>query len=78
MKAFIQSERGRIMYWLIGIITVLIFAFILIPPLFQIINRVEPIVLSLPFFIFIEMVLGLTLSCMLVLLYWVQQVRGEL
>ncbi len=78
MKDFIRSENGKIVYWIIGIISAVIFAFILIPSLFSTINKLEPMIMGVPFLFFMEFLLGMILAAMLALLYWVQKVRGEL
>lgn len=78
MKEFIKSERGVILYWIIGIIVIVLFAFVLIPPLFSLINKVEPFVLGFPFSVFIFFVIPMVLAALLVFLYYIQNVRGEL
>ncbi len=78
MKDFIRSENGKIVYWLIGIIACIIFAVILVPPLFSTINKLDPVIMGIPFLEFMEFLLGIVLAILLVLLYWVQKVRGEL
>jgi uncharacterized membrane protein YhhN len=78
MKEFIKSERGVILYWIIGIIVIVLFAFVLIPPLFSLINKVEPFVLGFPFSVFIFFVISMVLAALLVFLYYIQNVRGEL
>ena len=78
MKDFIRSKNGKMVYWLIGIISSIIFAFILIPSLFSTINKMDPVIMGIPYFFFMEFFLGMILAILLVLLYWVQKVRGEL
>ena len=73
-----QSGKPKTVYWIIGIVVVVVFAFLLVPPLFNLINRVDPWVIGLPFFAFMELVCGLIIAAMLVLLYAVQNRRGEL
>lgn len=73
-----QSGKPKTVYWIIGIVVVVVFAFLLVPPLFNLINRVDPWVIGLPFFAFMELVGGLIIAAMLVLLYAVQNRRGEL
>ncbi|MCG8484683.1 MAG: hypothetical protein MJA31_15325 [Clostridia bacterium] len=78
MKEFVKSDNGKILYWIIGIIATIVFAFILIPSLFSTINKIEPLIVGVPYLIFMEFLLGMILAALLVLLYWVQKVRGEL
>ena len=79
MKDFVKSEKGKIMYWIIGIISTVIFAIILVPSWFDAcVNKVDPFICGVPFFAFMEFILLLILACMLALLHWVQDVRGEL
>ena len=73
-----ETGKSKAVYWIIGIVVIVVFAFLLVPPLFSLINRVEPWVVGLPFFAFMELVCGLIISAMLVLLYGVQKRRGEL
>jgi len=78
MKDFIVSERGKIFYWIIGILLAFSFCMILFPPLFSLINKVEPFILGIPFLVFMEFIFGMFIALLLVLLYWVQKIRGEL
>jgi hypothetical protein len=73
-----ETGKPKTIYWIIGIVVVVVFSFLLVPPLFALINRVEPWVVGLPFFAFMELVSGLIIAAMLVLLYSVQKRRGEL
>lgn len=79
MREFVKSDKGKIMYWIIGIISAIVFAIILVPPLFNaLVNKVNPFILGVPYYAFMEVLLLFILSCMLALLHWVQEVRGEL
>ena len=73
-----NREKSKTPYWLIGISVTIAFLFILVPPLFSLINRVEPFILGLPFSIFMILVFGLFIAGMLVLLYHIQNIREEL
>ena len=73
-----KAGKSKTIYWVIGIVVVVVFLFLLVPPLFGLINRVEPWVMGLPFFAFMELVSGFIIAAMLVLLYSVQNRRGEL
>ena len=42
MKDFVKSDSGKSLYWIIGIIVVIIFAFILLPPLYATWNTPVP------------------------------------
>lgn len=78
MKEFVKSEKGKCLYWIIGIVVGLIYAFILVPPLFGIVNKIDPTVFGWPLIAFMELLFAIVLSVALVLVYWVQKVRGEL
>ena len=78
MIDFIKSDKGKILYWIIGIFVALIFAFVLLPPLYATWNRVDPLVCGIPFAFFMCFVFLLVLAICLVLLYQIQRIRGEL
>lgn len=79
MKAFIQSERGKSLYWLIGAIAVIDFSIFLVPPLFDLVlDRIDPFIMGMPYTVFMHLVLWIILAANLSALYWVQKVRGEL
>jgi len=72
------KKKGNAVYWVIGVLVVIAYLFVLVPPLFKLVNRVEPFVLGFPFSAFMIFVLGLFIAAMLVLLYEIQNRRGEL
>lgn len=79
MKEFVKSDRGKIMYWVVGIIAVCDFSIFLIPQLFDlIVDRIEPYVFGMPWVVFMQIVLWVIFAANMNLLYWVQKVRGEL
>ena len=78
MTEFIKSDKGKCLYWIIGIFVAIIFAFILLPPLYALWNRVDPLVCGIPFSIFMCFIFMLVLAICLVLLYQIQRIRGEL
>lgn len=78
MKNFVQSEKGKILYWIIGIISGIIFAFILFPPLFSTWNKIDPMIFGFPFVIAMSFILMFILAICLLLLYRIQKERGEL
>lgn len=78
MVEFIKSDRGAILYWIIGVFVVVLFAFILVPPLFSVINKVEPFILGFPFSVVMFFIIAMALATLLVLLYHIQNIRGEL
>lgn len=49
MIEFIKSDRGKYLYWILGIIAAGCFAIIMLPPLYQYWNKLDPMVLGLPF-----------------------------
>lgn len=78
MRDFIKSERGTILYWIIGVIVIILFAIILIPSLFSFINKVDPFILGFPFSVFSFFVIAMVLAALLAVLYQIQKIRGEL
>jgi len=78
MIDFIKSDKGKILYWIIGIIVAVIFAFVLLPPLYATWNRIDPLVCGIPFAFFMDFLFMLILAVCLVLLYQIQRIRGEL
>jgi hypothetical protein len=72
------KKKGKAVYWVIGVLVGIAYLFILVPPLFSLVNRVEPLVFGFPFSAFMIFVLGLFIAVMLVLLYGIQNRRGEL
>jgi hypothetical protein len=78
MEKFIKSEKGKMLYWIIGIITVILFAIVLIPSLFSYINRADIMFLNIPFSIFMYFVICMVLAFLLMFLYHIQNIRGEL
>ena len=78
MKDFVKSDSGKSLYWIIGIIVVIIFAFILLPPLYATWNRIDPFIFGFPFSVSMSFIMMMVLSICLVLLYQIQRVRGEL
>jgi len=72
------SKRKGTLSTVIGVLVVIAYLFVLVPPLFKLVNRVEPFVLGFPFSAFMIFVLGLFIAAMLVLLYEIQNRRGEL
>jgi len=78
MREFIKSERGKVLYIIITILAIVVFSIILIPPLFQLINKLDPVIIGLSLFAFMELLLGLILAVLLVSLFWIQSIRGEL
>jgi hypothetical protein len=72
------KKKGKGVYWVIGVLVAIAYLFVLIPPLFRLVNRVDPYVLGFPFSVFMIFVLGLFIAVMLVLLYRIQNKRGEL
>lgn len=79
MQAFIKSERGKLLYWIIGIVATVVFSIFLVPPLFDlVIDRVDPFILGMPYTVFMHLVLWVILAANLSALYWVQKIRGEL
>jgi uncharacterized membrane protein YhhN len=78
MKEFIKSERGVVLYWIIGVIVIILFSIVLIPPLFNLINKVDPFILGFPFSVFSFFVISMVLAALLAALYYIQNIRGEL
>lgn len=78
MKEFIRSEKGKSLYWIVGIIAAILFAIVLLPPLFSLINRVEPFILGFPFSVFMFFVIAMVQGGLLTFLYYIQKVRGEI
>lgn len=78
MKDFVKSDSGKSLYWIIGIIVFIIFAFILLPPLYATWNRIDPFIFGFPFSVAMSFIMMMVLSICLVLLYQIQRVRGEL
>lgn len=79
MKEFIRSDKGRIAYWILGIIAACDFSIFLIPPLYNlIVNRIDPFVLGMPWIVFMQIVLWVIFAANMNCLYWVQKIRGEL
>ena len=78
MKEFIRSERGKSLYWIIGILAAVLFAIILLPPLFSLVNKPDPLVLGFPFSVFWFFVIAMVQGGLVTFLYYIQKVRGEL
>jgi hypothetical protein len=78
MSDKVVKKKGKAVYWVIGVLVAIAYLFVLVPPLFSLVNRVEPFVLGFPFSAFMIFVLGLFIAVMLVLLYGIQNRRGEL
>jgi hypothetical protein len=78
MSARAVTKKGKGVYWVIGVLVAIAYLFVLVPPLFRLVNRVDPFVLGFPFSAFMIFVLGLFIAVMLVLLYRIQNKRGEL
>jgi uncharacterized BrkB/YihY/UPF0761 family membrane protein len=78
MSDNVVKKKGKAVYWVIGVLVFIAYLFVLVPPMFNLVNRVEPFVLGFPFSAFMIFILGLFIAAMLVLLYWIQNRRGEL
>ncbi len=78
MSDKVVKKKGKAVYWVIGVLVAIAYLFVLVPPLFSLVNRVEPFVLGFPFSAFMIFALGLFIAVMLVLLYGIQNRRGEL
>lgn len=78
MSDNLVEKKGKSVYWVIGVLVAIAYLFVLVPPLFALVNRVEPFVLGFPFSAFMIFILGLFIAVMLVLLYAIQNRRGEL
>ena len=73
-----KPKKSKTVYWIIGIAVAVAFLIILVPPLFNLINQVEPVIFGFPFSAVMIFLLGLFIAVMLVLLYHIQNKRGEL
>ena len=79
MVDYIKSDKGKNLYWVIGILTTIIFLIFLIPSLFDlVINKIYPVVFGMPYVVFMQALLWIILWLLMVCLYWVQRLRGEL
>lgn len=79
MKEFIKSDRGKILYWILGAVAVCDFSIFLIPPLFNlIVNKIDPFVLGMPWTVFMQIVLWIIFAANLNCIYFVQKIRGDL
>lgn len=78
MKNFVKSEQGKVLYWIIGIVVVIIYAFILLPPLYATWNKLDPMIMGFPFMVAMSFIMMVILSVCLLLLYKIQKERGEL
>ncbi len=78
MKDFIRSEKGKVCYWVLGILAVIIWCFVLIPPLYSVWNKALPLICGIPFSVVMTFLFMLALAIILCLLYQVQKIRKEL
>lgn len=78
MKDFVASEKGKICYWILGILAVIIWCFVLIPPLYATWNKATPLICGIPFSVVMCFLIMLALAIILALLYQVQKIRKEL
>lgn len=78
MREFVESEQGKICYWILGILAVIIWCFVLIPPLYATWNKATPLICGIPFSVVMSFVIMLALAIILCLLYHVQKIRKEL
>lgn len=79
MVEFIKSAKGKVLYWIIWISAGVIFVLFNIPALFDVVfNRVEPFIMGMPYIVFMQLTFWIILWLLMVALYWVQNIRGEL
>lgn len=57
---------------------VFMFAWLVVPPLFEVINRAEPWVIGMPFVVFMIAAISFLVCLGLVLLFEIERMRGEL
>ena len=73
-----KPKKSKTVYRIIVIAVAVAFLIILVPPLFNLINQVETVIFGFPFSAVLIFLLGLFIAVMLVLLYHIQNKRGEL
>lgn len=73
---YFNSLESRTVYVGFSIYFLVLFLSVM-PPFFQFVNRVDPIVLGLPFLLFWILFVGVMMSVGLSALYYVETVRGE-
>jgi len=78
MKDWLKSCNKTTIRRVFAAYFVFMFAWFVVPPMFEVINRVEPWVLGMPFVIFMIALLSFLVCLGLVLLFEIERMRGDL
>ncbi|MHB1345686.1 MAG: DUF3311 domain-containing protein [Thermoleophilia bacterium] len=78
MKTWLRSLKKTVIRRVFLAYFVFMFAWLVVPPMFEVINRVEPWVLGMPFVVFMIAAISFLVCLGLVLLFEIERVRGDL
>ncbi|MHB8869698.1 MAG: DUF3311 domain-containing protein [Thermoleophilia bacterium] len=78
MKTWLRSLKKTMIRRVFLAYFVFMFAWLVVPPMFEVINRVEPWVLGMPFVVFMIAAISFLVCLGLVLLFEIERVRGDL
>ena len=78
MKAWLQGFHKKTIRAVFLAYFIFLFAWLVVPPMFDVINKADPWVLGMPFVLFMITLISILVCLGLVVLFEIERIRGDL